>query len=1147
MSSDCASFDLETTPLLDGFNLIEASAGTGKTYTIAGLALRLILERRLQVGQILVTTFTELATAELRDRIRRRLRETLSALEEGTDIPEPAASAMKRASLTPETTFGLIEDAIRNFDEAPIFTIHGFCQRMLRDRAFESGTLFNAELVQDESVMLRDVADDFWRKHFYANSEIGVLAAMRMKLGPDALCKLISRMQSNPYARITPGATIEDVYGTIHEIETAWAAIQERWDQWEREIREIFCEARWAKDPYSIPQKMEAAIRVLADCLKHPTGSTDEANCIRLFSTTQIRNKTRSRKEVERPEHKLFELCETISGLEENLKVLASSVFVSWARKELTRRKYNRNVLSFDDLLSRLRDALVASGGKRLAEAIQGRYRAALLDEFQDTDPVQEEIFRRIYADSGAPVYLIGDPKQAIYGFRGADVYSYMGAAKRAAHRFTLGKNWRSTTPLVRAVNAIFQTRPNAFVEEGIAFRPVTAAGEPDNQPLTTGGVVWPPFQFWTVEEEKPWAKTNALKPLARITASEIARLLASDTKIGASPIRPGNIAILVRTGNQGREIQAALTALNIPSVIGSSANVFESPEAAELQRILAAIAEPQLGDLVRSAVTTDMLGFNANILEKALIEERPWEEILEKFSRFHELWKKFGFIRMLRDLMQQRGVRQRLLSLPDGERRLTNLLHLSELIHEASTARQLGISGTMKWLSTQMLQPDLARAEEFEMRLERDDEAVRILTIHKSKGLEFGIVFCPYLWTDRPFPKNDEIGVTAFHDDNELVFALGKPHVSLADKAEKESLAEDVRLAYVALTRAKHHCATVWGNVKSSATGLKHLLGENRTDVLFRNSAEIACAPLPSGDDAPRYAAADPNIALKGPRQFSGVIDRSWGITSFTGLSHGDLIEPMIPEFPNDETELEPPLPLAELTGIAAFPRGANPGNCLHEIFEALNFTNDAAIIPIVQSKLRAFNIHGHEEAVCAAIRRTLRLPLEPGSPDFTLSALPSTARLTELEFHFPINELSAGRLNALFSETRMMSFHTVSGFLKGYIDLAFEREGKFYIVDWKSNWLGPTAESYSPPAMKAEMQHKHYDLQLHLYTVAFHRYLITRLPGYSYDENFGGVFYVFVRGADPANPDLGIHRARPDRDQIEDLNALFSSGGLK
>lgn len=206
-----------------------------------------------------------------------------------------------------------------------------------------------------------------------------------------------------------------------------------------------------------------------------------------------------------------------------------------------------------------------------------------------------------------------------------------------------------------------------------------------------------------------------------------------------------------------------------------------------------------------------------------------------------------------------------------------------------------------------------------------------------------------------------------------------------------------------------------------------------------------------------------------------------------------------------------------------------------------ALDFTDDAAIIPSVQSKLRAFNIHGHDDAVCAAIQRTLRVPLEPGSPDFTLSALPSTARLTELEFHFPINELSAGRLNALFSETRMMSFHTVSGFLKGYIDLAFEREGKFYIVDWKSNWLGPTAESYSHAAMKAEMQRKHYDLQLHLYTVALHRYLMTRLPGCSYDENIGGVFYVFVRGADPANPHLGIHRTRPDRDRIENLNALF------
>jgi exodeoxyribonuclease V beta subunit len=258
--------------------------------------------------------------------------------------------------------------------------------------------------------------------------------------------------------------------------------------------------------------------------------------------------------------------------------------------------------------------------------------------------------------------------------------------------------------------------------------------------------------------------------------------------------------------------------------------------------------------------------------------------------------------------------------------------------------------------------------------------------------------------------------------------------------------------------------------------------------------------------------------------------------------LSHGDELEPMIPDFPNDEMEPEAPLPVSELTGIAAFPRGVKSGNCLHEIFESLDFTDETTIEPIVQDKLRTFSIHGHDEALCAAIRRTVRVPLEPDTPDFTLSGIPPSARLTELEFNFPIEELSASRLNAMFDHTWMLSFPTVSGFLKGYIDLAFEWEGKFYIVDWKSNWLGPAAESYSPSAMEAEMHRKRYDLQLHLYTIALHRYLMTRRPGYSYEEFFGGVFYIFVRGTDPANPHLGIHRARPDADRIEDLNALFS-----
>lgn len=1127
-------FDVARTPLRDGTALIEASAGTGKTYTIAELVLRLILERDLTIDQILVTTFTELATAELRDRIRRRLREAFAMLTNGDTsvLPENApdlGEAMKRLDL-----------AIRDFDEAAICTIHGFCQRMLRDRAFESGTLFDAELITDDSSLLREVADDFWRREFYVADGVVFAAAARSGLSAEELLKVLGRVKNNPAARVIPVTSRADFDALREELVECWAELCNNWSAWDGDVREIFQDAPWAKHSQGKPETMAAYIDSLAKAVGDPIGDPSLGRAMEYLSRSSVEKAVR--KGHTAPDHPLFDVCQRLLDLEPRFAAAVRSVFCEWARAELPRRKLARNVLSFDDLLLRLDAALAGPESEKLIASIRRRYKAALLDEFQDTDPVQERIFRRIYQDSSAPVYLIGDPKQAIYGFRGADVFAYLDAGDRADETYTLGSNWRSETPLVEAVNELFSVRDDVFVLEGIVFRRVKPAGEADENPLTIGGKKEPPFRIWTMFADKPLTNRIAKPEIARATAAGIASLLAANAKIGGSKVRPGSIAVLVSDRYEARMIQKSLGSFHVPGVLSGAANVFESHEAGELQRVLAGAAEPSCEDLVRCALATDMLGFTGSSLDGLARSETDWNAALERFARYHGLWKESGFVMMLRTLFLDFGIRARLLGLSDGERRLTNLLHLAELTQAACVIQRLGIIGTQKWFGTQMQDAPSNRDEHTELRLERDDEAVRILTVHASKGLEFDIVFCPFLWGDGKGPGKSPV---ACHDGSQLTLAFGDASNDCTEAAQREYLAERVRLLYVALTRAKHGCTMVWGDFEKGKKSACARLFENTPPEVLETPS-IVVEPLPEVD-APRYAPEMPRSETLKPRTFSGSIDRSWGISSFTGLTREHVLEPEPAAFADDEPELET-VAVTEavpLTGIAAFPRGKKSGTCLHEILEELDFTDETGIPEIVERKLRVFGLAGNEEVIGEAVRRTLDVSLDGTDPEFVLSRVPRAKRLTELEFHFPVSRLTAERLSAFRGGGWRLAFPLLNGFLKGYIDLVIEWNGRFHIVDWKSNWLGPTPDSYKRDALASEMQRQQYRLQLHLYAVALHRYLGLRLPAYEYDVHFGGVFYVFVRGIDPARPELGIYRERPEARRIGQLNELLGGAG--
>ncbi|HXJ58792.1 MAG TPA: exodeoxyribonuclease V subunit beta [Verrucomicrobiae bacterium] len=1208
-------FALGSTSLEAGTALIEASAGTGKTFTISRLFLRLMVERDFSVREILVVTYTEAATEELRDRIRQTLLDAAHFLRTGRARQADLAELLAPHRAQAASVLQRLERALTGFDEAPIFTIHGFCQRTLRDRAFESGELFDLELVPDETELMNEVTADYWRKTFYANDPVVVPFILKHNLSPDQLMRWLQAVRRQHELRILSRVTGKTLAELTTQLVRSYANAQEQWRHGADEVREILANAHlWAKGPHA-QSDLVAQYATAAQNAFVPDRFVPETIAgLNFLASSSLQAGTKARAST--PLHPFFTACEELAQAEEDYLTGLRIDFLQQAGQELLRRKQRRKLQSFDDLLLRLRAALRAAGGPALAQEIRQRYRAALIDEFQDTDPVQEEIFSRLFATwpaavepaAAAPVlFLIGDPKQAIYAFRGADIFTYRDAASGIARSYTLEQNWRSEGALVRAINVLFSRVARPFVFDFIRFQPVIAAGDADAAPLREAGRRLPPLQLWFVPrpaEGKLPSKQQAVAALAGVVASEIVRLLRGDITVGERALTARDIAVLVPENRQARVMQETLRAFGVPSVLHTEESVFGSAEAADLARVLAALAAPGQDRLLRAAWVTDFLGLTAPELESSAGDAAAWQAMVERAYEYRDQWLRHGFSAMFRSWLQTEGVRTRLLGFPDGERRLTNLLHLAEILHHAAHERQLGPAALVRWLGERIAAPE--PAEEHQLRLERDDQAVRLVTIHKSKGLEYPVVFCPFSWSSSDIKRGQEEQIFCHRPAaeegarSEFIWDLGSEQLDQHRvQAIQEKLAENLRLLYVALTRARHRCYFIWGALQrgaSAATWLFHQpprlsdpLNEcleqhlkSLPDAAMRRDLAalveaskdaqghpaIQLSDLPPVSSHQYQPSAEPPVTLK-PRDFTRVISREWRITSFSALTA--QAEDEQPDYDGSaagdktgaiEPDEPPALPAHDQTGashfgIHRFPRGTGPGTCLHKIFEAIDFTDLEGIAPeqpsletIARRELQAGGLALEWlGAVSATVRRTLQMPVAvpSRSVNVQLCTIGRGQRLNELEFQFPAAAITLDRLRSALGHVPAapgfarsldrLGFKPARGFIKGYIDLVFEADGAFFIVDWKSNWLGNSLEDYSPPRLQAIMSEKFYVLQYHLYTVALHLYLSRRQPGYDYDRHFGGICYLFVRGCDPERPELGVFRDRPPRQTIERL----------
>ena len=1029
-----AAFDAMTVPLSDGIGLIEASAGTGKTFAITRLVLRLLLEERVSsLSQILVVTFTDKATQELVTRIRRTLREADRVWSATPPLRTDKNGDLFQLQERYPDGGAMIRAALGSLDDLGVSTIHGFCQRILAENALETRVPFRTSFIEDDTEPLLRAATDWTRKTLLQDA----VAAERFVSGKGTLAPMVEKF-SRPFRR---------QQGTRFECNEG--------------------------------DDMDALIgRFLAD--------VDDS----------------------------FE-----------------------------REKARRQLQGFEDLLRNMCRVLTEEGPDGpLAVRIRSRYRVALIDEFQDTDSTQFPIFDTAFR--GCPLFLIGDPKQSIYGFRGADINAYLTAAEGVANRYTLTRNYRSTPDCVAAVESLFTRRPDPFKYDPsrINYPLVSAATTPD--PVGTlasdgaGALVW-----WWVDKSHGTGdyvgKERALDMIFGAVVNEIVQLIADGLPHKC-------VAILMRTGRHTRQMKDLLDAAGVPAVISGAEDVLASDEATELARISSAIAAPHDRRAVAAAMSTRIWGLTAGEIAAVLADgaDAEFSAITNEFSAFREMWRTRGVSSAIGAVLAARNATERLLSLSDGERRLTNIRHLTELLHTASVESGLTPETVVEWIAAEdagQNTPDRRM-----QRLETDSEAVQILTMHKAKGLEFDVVFCPTLFDSDdlrkgPFGRTPVI-VT---EDGLPVMDIGSPAFAAREaKATFEACAEALRLTYVAVTRAVHRCYIAFGEIGRGEpwerSPLAHLLGPIPEKTSYRESIAALVAAsegrMTLRDLQPNVPTLRAAVAEQPARQYTprpltitaNQLD-SWRLTSFTGMvanapdaAARDVSDPsVLPEMPTVPT------------GFRAFPAGAQAGNALHDIFERLDFAriDHAPSIVLVERTLAAYGLTGKTEIaaqrlddVVAMLRRTCSAIIP--STDFALRDIAVAESLREWRFDLSAASASPGRIAEALAEhgsphakayapvLRTLRDHALSGYLGGFVDLAFPRGGKWWIVDWKSNQLGAADARYAPAVLGEVMMEKHYTLQYHLYLLAMHRFLRIRVAGYDPVTHWGGVAYAFLRG---------------------------------
>ncbi|AMW05936.1 exodeoxyribonuclease V subunit beta [Gemmatimonas phototrophica] len=1213
---DRTQFAVDTSPFAPGVSLVEASAGTGKTFNIAMSVIRLLLEKDAHgepvvkdIGNILVVTFTVAATDELVERIRGLLRWAYDVSHgRPTNAPYNTQQLLLRLfDGREEYAQQRLARALAELDTLAVFTIHGFCKRILDEFALESGTAFGATLLEDEEALLLNALQDWWRTRFYADGALAGYAVQR-SWQPDTFLSDYRLWARFPDVRVDPTPAFDEARQQAQVAIEAFAAV---WD--ERAFRSLVADMEWTqKSPFHDPAQFDELMSRAAEAQAGRLGAAEvvgRALCVE--SLQDVVAKRSNAQKAKRDQIAEWPVAQAASRLGATLETMQQAVRVDClghVRAWLVEEKRRRNQMGFDDLLESLSTVLAAQGADGLlATAIRSQFHAALIDEFQDTDIHQFRIFDTAFA--GRPLFLIGDPKQAIYAFRGADVHAYLAAVERASPQFTLGENYRSTPAMVEAVNAVFSQRLQPFVEDAIGFHGATAARN-EGPPAILSGTQSLHWLFVGPEERRgKWTVTSQGTARQLIFAACV-RHMAQQIRDGWEP---RHMAVLVRTAAEGQAMAELLRAHDIPAVVSGMGNILQSAEMLELQLVLEAVASPRHEARVRAAMATHLWGSGAPEVQQMSQAgcEAEWDAVVASLTALRDTWVSHGFLQMTQELLAQRTVAERVLAFRDGDRRLTNLRHAVELLHHATVDESLNSEGILRWISQQRAERP-READISELRLETDADAVQILTIHKSKGLQFDLVYCPTLFRGRPTDTTQPLLV---HEGGQVVFDHGSANRTAREQqAEVERLAEDCRLAYVALTRARFRTYVGWGavgNTNSKVSGawfsaLAYLLSDQPGLDQQPTSDRPAAVAEWFRSDCTRYEAALQALVRRYPshmalemidtleppvRLHAGTAPQAphfaarllpdtvpvrtrfdtFAVTSFTGLTAGahafTVAAPRdVDDVGVNTTQSVQALPRSD---FRRFPAGRRAGTLLHTLFEHSRFDDTPALLrdrvagELLREQIIADRIDDRVEAVAQMMHAVFTTPLPSWS--FTLAQLSTDRARHEWEFLLPFADAESAftrQAIALAFEThggpdgvryaamlRQLGGARLHGFLTGFVDLVCEHDGKWYVIDWKSNQLGADPAAYGETSLQAVMDSSHYTLQYHLYLVALHRYLRTRLPHYDIDVHLGGAAYAFLRGFAPGASvsGHGWFTHRPPRALIEALSAVMDRRGRR
>lgn len=1200
----------ETIPLnpitlpLNQISLIEASAGTGKTYTIGSLYLRLLLKagennfsRPLNVEEILVVTFTDMATEELKKKIRERITDAIDKLTAFAETQDKSSFKNDEFLTALSQDLDIFEAIHRlklveqNMDLAAIYTIHGFCRRMLMQYAFHSGIHFNLELIKDQSDLLVRFANEFWREHFYPlpfemadfiANELGspdyVLSLLESDLGKNLIVDLENQQALS--ISIT-----EFLHQYLGEYFKDIKALKDFWLESAGKISELITEELnkdYAKgEPKSLSRRSYNTSRLAKWIEQVNAWANDSRDYV--LNETLMSYFTQSALGEKGEEGASPFIAPIFAELEERASALMSPdllrrVILYHYRQGLQQKlldyKLNHQEKSFDDLLRLFCEALQGPQGNELAEMIRFQYPFAMIDEFQDTDSQQYAIFSKIYRDNpekNTGFIMIGDPKQAIYRFRGADIFTYLKASDEAQSRFELTKNYRSEKNLVDGVNALFDFPQSPFIYQNINFTAVDSSD--DHLRFYLNGKAEPAYRFYLTESDKV-NKTE----MAKICAISIQHWLKSaaenqavfQNKDTCKTLQPANIAVLVKNRYEAADVIQELQKLGIASVyLSDQSSVFDSHVAVELLRILKAclnVAERP----ILNAIATALFGLNAADIHQIQQNEADWQRWADSFAQYQQTWQRQGILVMLHQILLEQGISERLLSQATGERDLTDFLHLAEILQQAATLHE-SEAALLSWFEKQIQGEG---RQEAQIRLESERQLVKIVTIHKSKGLEYDLVWLPFLAVPSKIPTAGDINVYYSKERDETLWDMENRNLNAL---YEETFAEELRLLYVALTRAKYQMAfALPAQFDKKWNALHYVLSQGEigkeialsapkdTETLLqafkekmRDNVEICTKP--NLEAFPTLSINPKNDELKAA-EFTGNIEQDWRITSFTSIEQGHRRQNYFAESAGKKhaifddakdydsqnaIEISTALLSENESNILDLPRGKQVGTALHRHFENCYFSDLANTEEIDKLRQSLQLDETFTEPLQNWLQQISHTPLS-NEIGIALADLANKDCIKEMPFylaireHFDVEAFNRALKAHHHLPSEPLQFEQIQGMVRGSIDLVFRHNGKYYLVDYKSNFLGSTLADYNEDELKKEILHSHYDWQYLIYTLALHRYLQSVVPKYDYARDFGGVFYLFLRGMN-GEPQSGVFYDRPSVELITELDGVF------